>query len=131
MKNLHRFLLGKPAIEKLHILARIGSVKQSSQSTVDKFSRLFTGLGKLEGDYKIQLKEGAKPFSLSTPRRVSLPLMKPLKKLDRMARLGVISQIKEQTEWCAGMVPVQKKNGSVCIFVHLTHLNQSTKREHH
>ena len=53
VKNLHRSLLGRPAIEKLHILARIGSVKQSGQSTVDKFSRLFTGLGKLEGDYTI------------------------------------------------------------------------------
>ena len=80
VKNLHRSLLGRPAIEKLHILARIGSVKQSGQSTVDKFSCLFTGLGKLEGDYTIRVKEGAKPFSLSTPRRVPLPLMKPVKK---------------------------------------------------
>ena len=37
VKNLHRSLLGKPAIEKLHILARIGSVKQSGQSTVETF----------------------------------------------------------------------------------------------
>ena len=53
VKNLHISLLGRPAIEKLHILARIGSVKQSGQLTVNKFSRLFTGLGKLEGDYTI------------------------------------------------------------------------------
>ena len=43
----------------------------------------------------------------------------------------MISQIKEPTEWCAGMVPVQKKNGLVCICVDLTHLNQTVKRECH
>ncbi|XP_011406246.1 PREDICTED: uncharacterized protein K02A2.6-like [Amphimedon queenslandica] len=48
-----------------------------------------------------------------------------------MARLGVISQIKEPTEWCAGMVPVRKKNGTVRICVDLTHLNQSVQRERH
>ena len=36
--------------------------------------------------------------------------MKPVKKeLEKMARLGVIPQIKEPTEWYAGMVPVQKR----------------------
>ena len=122
VRNLHRSLLGRPAIEKLHVLARIGSVEQPGQSVVDRFSHLFTGLGKLEEEYIIRLKEGAKPFSLSTPRRMPIPLLKPVKKeLDRMVRLGVISQ----------MVPVQKKNGTVRICVDLTHLNQSVKRERH
>ena len=48
-----------------------------------------------------------------------------------MVGLGVISQISEPTEWCTGMVPVQKKNGKVRICVDLTQLNQSVKREHH
>ena len=48
-----------------------------------------------------------------------------------MSRLGVISQIKEPIEWRAGMVPVQKNNGSVRLCVDLTHLNQSVKRERH
>jgi transposase InsO family protein len=48
-----------------------------------------------------------------------------------MVRLGVISQITEPTEWCAGMVPVPKKNGTVRICVDLTRLNQSVKRERH
>lgn len=60
-------------------------------------SYLFIGLSKLEGNYIICLKEGAKPFSLSTPRKVSL--LKPVREeLDRMARLGVISQINEPTD---------------------------------
>ena len=58
--------------------------------------------------------------------------MKPVKEeLNRMVKLGVISQVTEPTEWCAGMVPVVKRNGSVRVCVDLTHLNQSVKRERH
>lgn len=132
VNNLHRPLLGRPAIEQLHILARINTVEQPGQSVVQTFSRLFTGLGKIDGEYTIRLKDGAKPFSLSTPRRVPIPLMKAVRnELDRMVGLGVISQIHEPTEWCAGMVPVRKKNGAVRICVDLTQLNQSVKRERH
>ena len=54
MRNLHRPLLGRPAIEKLQILAMIGSVENSpSYHIVDKFAHLFRGLGKLEGQYTI------------------------------------------------------------------------------
>ena len=48
-----------------------------------------------------------------------------------MEALGVISKVQEPTEWCAGMVPVPKKNGTVRICVDLTHLNQSVQRERH
>ena len=37
----------------------------------------------------------------------------------------------EPSEWCASMILVQKKNGSVRICVDLTHHNQSVKRERH
>lgn len=74
----------------------------------------------------------SKTVLLSTPRRVPIPLMKPVREeLERMVQLGVISQITKPTEWCAGMVPVVKKNGSVRVCVDLTHLNQSVKRERH
>ena len=43
-----------------------------------------------------------------------------------MVALGVISKVSEPTDWRAGMVPIQKKNGKVCIIcVDLTKLNQS------
>ena len=104
--------------------------QNSGEFPVNKFPHLFRGLGKLEGDYTITLKEGAKPFALSTPRRVSLPLLKPVKEeLERMEAPGVISKVQEPTEWCAGMVPVPKKNGTVRICVDLTHLNQCVQRE--
>ena len=96
---------------------------------VTQFPALFEGLGKLEGPYTIQLKEEAKLFALSTPHRVAVPLLPPVKReLQRMETLGVID---DPTEWCVGMVVVPKVNSKVQICVDLTKLNQSVKRERH
>ena len=37
------------------------------------------GLGKLEGEYEIRLQEGAKPFALTTPRRIAVPSLPKVK----------------------------------------------------
>ena len=67
---------------------------------------------------------GAKPFTLTTPRRVPIPLQHAVEKeLKWMEELGVISRVEEPTEWCAGMVVVPKSDGRVKICVDLTKLN--------
>ena len=130
--NLHTALLGRPAIGNLNLVRRIDAIKKTSQSVFEQFPSVFNGLGKIEGNYTIKLQEDAKPFALTTPRRVPIPLLKPVKEeLERMEKMGVISPIHEPTEWCAGMVPVRKKNGQVRICVDLTRLNQSVRREFH
>ena len=48
-----------------------------------------------------------------------------------MESIGVISKVKEPTVWCAGMVAVPKKSGSICICVDLKPLNGSVLREVH
>lgn len=73
-------LLGRPAVAALQIVARLDDVSLSSKEIVEQeFPKLFSGLGKMEGEYSIVLKLGAKPFSLSTPRRISLPLLPKVK----------------------------------------------------
>ena len=52
-------------------------------------------------------------------------------KLNRMEANGIISRVTEPTSWCAGMVVVPKKEGSVRICVDLKPLNQSVLREVH
>ena len=37
--------------------------------------QLFVGLRRMNGDYRIRLREDATPFAWSTPRRVSTPLL--------------------------------------------------------
>ena len=67
IKNLHQPLLGRLAIRGLNLLKRINFVKRE-QSVLDKFSSLFEGLVKLEGDYTIKLQDNAKPYAVTTPR---------------------------------------------------------------
>ena len=97
-----------------------------------QFPALFTDLGKLKQPYTIRLKEGAKPFTLSTPQRVAIPILPAVQEeLQRMELMGVIKRVEEPTEGCAGMVEVPRKNGKVRICVDLIRLNQSVKRERH
>ena len=47
----------------------------------------------------IQLKEGVKPFALTVPHRVAIPLMQPVKEeLERMEKLEVISEVSKPSE---------------------------------
>ena len=74
VEGLHKHLLRRPAMEALTVVTRIRSV-QGGVSPREHYPQLFTGLGKLEGEYCIQLEEGAKPYALSVPCRVAIPLM--------------------------------------------------------
>ena len=42
-----------------------------------------------------------------------------------MLQKGVISPVTAPTEWCTGIVPVLKPNGSVSICVDLAHCNKA------
>ncbi|KAI5621586.1 hypothetical protein C0J50_18855 [Silurus asotus] len=131
--GLYMPLLGRPAVTALRLVARLDVVSLTSKERVEKeFPRLFSGLGKMDGEYSIVLKPGAIPFSISTPRRISLPLLPKVKdELRRMEHQGVISKVEEPTEWCAPMVVVPKSTSKVRICTDLTELNKSVLREKH
>lgn len=79
---------------------------------------------------KIELRDDAQPYSITTPRRVPFPLLtKVEQELARMQSLGIIEEVREATDWCAPMVPVVKKNGKVRICVDLKRLNEAVRRE--
>lgn len=131
VSGLKSGLLGRTASVALGLVARIDATF-CPKTVIEQFPQLFSGLGRMEGEYKIELKPDAKPYSLSTPRRIPLPLMPKVKKeLKRMEDLGVISRVEQPTDWCAGMVPVPKANNEVRICADLTRLNQSVQREKH
>ena len=131
VKDLSRPLLGRPSISSLRLVKRVATVDGATTvSPKEQFPSLFQGLGQLEGEYVIELCENAKPFALTTPRRVPIPLFKSVRQeLRRMEELGVIARVRQPTEWCAGMVVVPKSNSQVRICVDLTRLNESVKRE--
>ena len=133
VKGLEKPLLGQPAINELELLtAQVAAIDHQKKSLAEQFPTLFHGLGKMDGEYTIQLQEGARPYALSTPRRVAVPLLNAVRlELERMEKMGVIVKMKEPSEWCSGMVVVPKPNGCVRICVDLTRLNQSVQRELH
>ena len=127
VRRLRKALLGRPAIESLGLL-----MVQSKSDLRQHFPELIKGLGKLKGEYRIQLRMNARPFALTTPRRVAIPILpKVREELEHMERLGVIRRVQEPTDWCAGMVVVPKPGGRVRICVDLSRLNESVYRERH
>ena len=132
VQTLQMSLQGRPAIEALGLVSRVNTVGDQRQHYTAKYPELFRGLGKIPGTHHIQLKDDAKPFALSSPRRVALPLQPKVKaELQRMEQLGVISKVDDPTDWCAGMVLVPKPDGKVHICVDLTKLNESVCRKRH
>ena len=73
VKSLNQNLLGLPAILALNILSRVDDL--STTSTIPaQFPDLFQGLGTLKTEYEIKLQREAKPYALSTTRRIPIPL---------------------------------------------------------
>ena len=123
-------IVGRLAIEQLGLVSyHLGAIR-----TVDdirrRHPRLIRRLGDLTEPYDAILSDNAQPYVETAPQRIPIPLAPKVKpQLDRMAELGVIRPVKESTDWCAGIIVVPKKDGSVRICVDLTHLNTSIKRE--
>ena len=93
-------------------------------------NKLFSGLGKLQHIFDINLKRDVFATSVSVPRRVSAARREPLrKKLQRMVKLGVIEKVEHPTDWCSPIVVVPKKNGSIRLCIDYTKLNQAVRRE--
>ena len=50
------------------------SVRESEEDITKKYPSVFQGLGNFGQEYEIKLKPGVVPYSLFTPRHISLPL---------------------------------------------------------
>ncbi len=132
VRDLQTNLLGLPSITSLQLIQRIDATLSETMTIQEQFPKVFTGLGTLGDEYTIKLKDDAQPYALHTPRRVPFPQRKQVQdELNRMESLGVISKVSDPTPWCAGMVVVPKKDGSVRICVDLKPLNESVLREVH
>lgn len=115
-----------------NLLGRGASVAMGLVKRLDELSSAVpTDIGLLKiKPIRICLKDNAVPYSVTTARRISVPMLSRVKlELERMMAAGVIEEIKEPTEWCAPMVAVPKKNGQIRICVDLKQLNKAVKRE--
>ena len=72
-------LLGNTAIDELHLISRVESVKGSIDYR-GEYPDLFHGLSNMKDLYKIALNDDDQPFAINVPRRVALPLIDKTKK---------------------------------------------------
>ena len=101
IRGLYTSLLGRPAIQALHVLQRPQVDSLSAMTTdnpgyknnvISDYPQLFTGLGEMHGTpHHIHLADNATPYSLSTPRRVPVP---PIANVD--ATLGKMESRRRQ-----------------------------------
>ena len=124
--NLNNNLLGLPAIIALNILTQVNTVCSTDNQIIKKLPTLFQGLRTIKDEYKIKLK----PILLLEKFQFHCG-RKSKNELQQMEATGVISKVDCPTDWCAGMVVVQKKSGGVCICVDLKPPNQNVLREAH
>ena len=100
IEDLERALLGREAAGRLKLVTRLDSLSSADYKTkvADKYPKLFKGVGVMKDNYSITLKEDAKPFQMTVPRKVPLPLYQKTKEeLDRMLETGVISRVDQPT----------------------------------
>ena len=99
---------------------------------VQRFGKLFEGLGEMATEVGIELKADHQPYVQAVPRRVAAARREPLRvELERMESLGVIERIEEPTEWCSPCIVVPKPNGKIRVCIDFTKLNSAVKREYH
>ena len=98
-----------------------GSLACDSEVVHERYPTLFKGLGTLGDEYTIKLNNDAMQYSLCTPRNVAIPLREKVRvELRRMENNGVFSKVTAPTSWCAGMVVVPKRDGTVTVGYVLT-----------
>ena len=94
-----------------------------------EYSDVFKGVGTLPGGpYHIRLKEQYRP--VQHPRRsVPIAMQNAYKtELERLTKEGIITEVKEHTEWINLIVPVMKPNGSLRLYLDPKGLNKAIER---
>ena len=98
-----------------------------------EYPELFEGIGCMDGEISIKLKEGAIPH-VEPIRRVPHAMQPPLTiELDKLCKEGILHKvdISEPIEWLNSFVCVKKSNGKIRLCLDPTHLNKWIIRPHH
>ena len=107
-----------------------GAKPTTTEDILSNYEDIFSGLGKLSGEYKIEIDQNVKPMQ-NHPRRVPLPLKTELKrKLEEMVNQGVIAGATEPTLWINNLVVIRKPN-KLRICINLCYLIKAIRRNHY
>lgn len=118
-------------LELININNDVNEVKTSGTEILDEFKDVFTGLGLVNGEFHIELREDARP-TIQPSRKIPLSLMPKLQKtLEKLTEMEVISKVEKATDWVNSLVIVEKKDGSLRLCLDPKDLNRAIKREHY
>jgi transposase InsO family protein len=123
-------LLCTKACRQLGILQELQCMNVTpTHPILSQFPDIFKGLGCIKGvQCRVYVKPTAVPRNYP-PRRLPPALLQPIKEqIQDMERQGVIKKV-EDIDWCAPIVPVRKKNGTVRICVDFRLLNEAIVRQ--
>ena len=108
--------------------------EESFKQTIGKeYPDLFKGIGLMDGEISIKLKDGSIPH-VEPIRRVPHAMQEPLKaELEKLVKEGILHKvdISEPIEWLNSFVCVKKPNGKIRLCLDPTHLNRWIIRPRH
>ena len=108
-------------------------INENLISIVKEFPELFKGIGLMDGEISIKLKDGA--ISHIEPiQRIPHAIQEPLRlELDKLVSEGILHKvdISEPIEWLNSFVCVRKTNGKIRLCLDPTHLNKWIIRPRH
>ena len=106
------------------------SSQKLKEEVLQKYVKVFTGLGGLEKPYHIKVDTTVHPV-VHPPRTIPAALRDRVKaELDGMEKKRVVRKVEEPTDWVNSMAVVEKPNGSLWICLDPRQLNNAIKREH-
>ena len=98
---------------------------------VQEFDDVFKGLGRLEGDVRMHLKENSKPVQCP-PRKIPVALKEDI--VERVRQLkdqGVITPVHGPSEWIRQMLVVAREGRKLRVTLDPYHLNRASRRAHY
>ena len=112
-------------------MAKVYSVGNDIDGIVDRFPKVFSGVGKLSGyQLKLHIDPEVKPVA-QKPRRIPYPLKeKVTKKINELLDLDIIEKVSGPTTWVSPAVFAPKPNkDDVRICVDMRCANEAIQRE--
>jgi hypothetical protein len=97
---------------------------------LNEYEDVFTGMGLLPGEYKIELDDAVSPVQVR-PRKIPLSMKADVEQeILSLESRGIITEVDEPTEWISHLQPIRKPNKKVRICVDPQNLNRAIKRNH-
>ena len=136
IKRIYKKVKDGTSMERADIEKKVEMIagksgKELRQTVMKMYPNIFKGLGKMEPEHHIKLKEDISP-NVHPPRKISVSLRGKIKEeSDIMETTVVIRKIDEPREWVNSMVVVEKTSEGLIIFLDLRDLNKAIKREYY